>query len=148
MTLSNEIISTLTEAINNIYESSLTESILKRLDSFGCDVTLDDTFCIAFSIQKVENSIKNDCNVVDVPEGLETSTIDMVCGEVLDVLYRTGKLNLSSLDLDGAIASVSAGDTSVSFDNSTSDDGKFTTLVQLLKNCGRGEFACYRNIKW
>ena len=148
MALSNETISSLAEKISKVHESGLTESVLKRLDSFGYDVTTDDTFCIAFSMQKVENSIKNDCNVVDVPKELESIAIDMVCGEFLGTLYRTGKLNLSSLDLDGAIASVSAGDTSVSFDNSISDDGKFTTLVQLLKNCVRGELACYRNIKW
>lgn len=148
MALSDESISTLTEAIDNIYESSLTETILKRLDSFGCDITMNDIFCIAFSVQKVENSIKNDCNVTDVPEGLTNTAVDMVCGEVLDVLYRTGALSLDNIDLDGVIASVSAGDTSVSFDNSTSDDGKFTILVQLLKNSGRGEFACYRSIKW
>ena len=35
-----------------------------------------------------------------------------------------------------------------SFDNNTSDAGKFDTLVSLLVNGGRGEFACYRSIKW
>ena len=148
MALSNETISTLTEEISKVYESGLTESVLKRLDSFGYGVTMDNVFCVAFSVQKVENSIKNDCNVVDVPEGLESTAIDMVCGEILGTLYRTGKLNLSSLDLNGAIASVSAGDTSVSFDKNTSDVGKFNILLQLLMNGGRGEFACYRTVKW
>ena len=146
MALSNETISTLTESINNIYESSLTESVLKRLDSFGFTPTENDIYVIGFSVQKIENSIKNDCNITEIPEGLECTSVDMICGEILDTLYRTGKLNLSSLDLNGAVASVSAGDTSVSFDNNTSDVGKFNILLQLL--CGRGELACYRAIKW
>lgn len=147
MALTDETISTLTEAVTKIYESGLTELVLQRLYSFGYEPSEEDVFCIGFSMQKVENSIKNDCNVAEVPEGLKNTAVDMVCGEVLGLLYRTGKLSLDSLDLDGAIASVSAGDTSVSFDNTTSDDGKFTTLLQLL-SAGRGDFACYRKIRW
>ena len=148
MALSKETISTLTEKIAEVYESSLTELVLQRLDSFGYEPTEDDVFCISFSVQKVENSIMNDCNIVDIPEGLMSIAVDMVCGDILGTLYRIGKLNMTSLDLDGAIASVSAGDTSVSFDGATSDTEKFATLLQLLTSCGRGDFACYRQIKW
>lgn len=148
MALTDETISTLTEAITNVYVSSLTELVLKRLDSLGYTPSEDDAFCIGFSVQLVENSIKNDCNVTEVPEGLSNIAVDMVCGEVLGTLYRAGKLSLDNLDLDGAIASVKVGDASVSFSNSTSDDGKFTTLLALLQNGGRGEFACYRSLRW
>ena len=148
MALTDETISTLTEAISKIIESSLTEPVLKRLDSLGYEATEKDDFIIGFSVQKVENSIKNDCNVSEIPEGLMNIAVDMVCGEVLSVKYRSGQLELSSLDLDGAIASVTVGGASVSFDNNTSDEGKFDTLVSLLTNGGRGEFACYRRIKW
>ena len=148
MALDDATISTLTESINKIIESSLTESVLKRLDSFGYTPSEDDVFVIGFSVQKIENSIKNDCNVSEVPEGLLNIAVDMVCGEILSVKYKTGQLELSSLDLDGALASVTVGGASVSFDNNTSDDGKLNTLVQLLQNSGRGEFACYRSIKW
>lgn len=148
MALTDETISTLTEAIGKIIESSLTESVLKRLDSFGYTLSEADVYAIAFCVQKVEDSVKNDCNVSEIPEGLMNIAVDMVCGEMLGTLYRTGKLSLDALDLDGAIASVSAGDTSVSFDSAMSDDGKFTTLVQSLQGAGRGEFACYRKIKW
>lgn len=148
MALNNETISTLTEAITKIHESDLTELVLQRLDSFGYAPTESDAFCIGFSVQKVERLIENDCNVATVPEGLTNIAVDMVCGEVLGTLYCIGKLSLEGLELDGAIASVSAGDTSVSFDNATSDEGKFNTLLQMLQNSGRGEFACYRSLKW
>ena len=148
MALTDETISTLIEAIDKVYESSLTEPVLKRLDSFGYTSAENDTFIIAFCVQKVENSIKNDCNVSEVPEGLMNIAVDMVCGEVLSVKYRTGQLELSSLDIDGAIASVTIGGASVSFDNNTSDDGKLNTLISLLTNNGRGEFTCYRKFRW
>lgn len=148
MALTDETISTLTEAISKIIESSLTESVLKRLDSFGYVPTENDAFAIGFSVQKVEQTIKNDCNVIEVPEGLTSIAVDMVCGEFLSSKHRTGQLELSSLDLDGALASVNVGGASVSFDNNTSDVGKFDVLISLLANSGRGEFACYRRIKW
>ena len=148
MALTDETISILTEEVTKVHKSSLTELVLKRLDCFGYTATEKDAFVIGFSMQKVENSIKNDCNVSEVPEGLTNTAVDMVCGEILGTFYRTGQLELSSLDLDGAIASVGVGGTSVSFDNNTSDDSKLNTLVSLLVNGGRGEFACYRKIKW
>ena len=148
MALTDETISTLTEAINKIIESSLTESVLKRLDSFGYIPSENDVFAIGFGVQKVENIIKNDCNVTEIPEGLVCHAVDMVCGEFLSIKYRTGQLELSSLDLDGSLASVTVGGASVSFDNNTSDDGKFNALVSVLIGSGRGEFSCYRKIKW
>ena len=147
MTLSDEVISTLTAEITKIYESNLTESVLKRLDSFGYTSTQDDVFVIGFSVQKVENSIKNECNISNIPEGLICAAVDMVCGEILRVKYSTGKLTLDDLDLDGVIASVSAGDTSVSFDKTTSDDVKFNALLQMLTD-RKGDLVCYRRIRW
>ena len=146
MALDNETISTLVENIANIYESNLTVLVLKRLDSFGYEAKEEDIFVIGFSVQKVENNIKNDCNITEIPEGLANTAVDMACGEILDTLYRTGKLDVESIALDGAIASVSLGDATVSFDNNNS--GTFTALINTLKGSGRGEFACYRQIKW
>ena len=148
MALDDTTISTLTEAIDNIIESSLTESVLKRLDSFGCTPTENEAFVIGFSVQKVEQTIKNDCNVTEVPEGLINIAVDMVCGEILSNKHRTGQLELSSLDFDTVLSSVNVGGASVSFDNDYSDESKLNTLVHLLQNSGRGEFACYRKIKW
>ena len=109
MALTDETISTLTEAIGKIIESGLTEPVLKRLDSFGYEVSESDAFIVSFCVQKVENSIKNDCNVSEVPEGLMNIAVDRVCGEVLESLYYTGKLDVGSIALDGALASVTLG---------------------------------------
>lgn len=148
MALSSDYISTLAEAINQNIESSLTESVLKRLDSLGYEPMQKDVFAIGFSVQRVENIIKNDCNITEIPEGLVCHAVDMVCGDFLSNMYRTGQLELSSLDLDGALASVTVGGASVSFENGTSDGSKFNTLISELIGSGRGEFACYRTIRW
>ena len=149
MALDNETISTLTEVIANVYESDLTVLVLKRLDSFGYEAKEEDAFVIGYSVQRVENNIKNDCNITEIPEGLTNTAIDMACGEILDTLYRTGKLDVGSIALDGAIASVSLGDATVSFDNTATDNsGTFTALINALKDSGRGDFACYRTVRW
>ena len=148
MALDDATISTLTEAITNIYESSLTETVLKRLDSFGYVPAESDAFVIGFSIEKIEQTIKNECNLDELSEGLIHIAVDMVCGEILSTKHRTGQLELSSLDLDGALASVDVGGASVSFDNNTSDESKLNALILALRNVGRGEFACYRRIRW
>ena len=146
--MDDKTISTLTEAITNVYESGLTELVLKRLDSFGCVLAEDDAFIIGFSVQTVEQTIRNECNVAEIPEGLICIAVDMVCGEVLSMKHRSGQLELAALELDGAIASVNVGGASVSFDNNSSDESKLNALILALRNVGRGEFACYRKISW
>ena len=149
MALTEETISILTEVVNNIIESSLIGPVLKRLDSLGYEANENDSFVIGFGIQKVENSIKNDCNVSEIPEGFSNIAVDMICGEILESLYHTGKLDVGSIALDGALASVTLGDATVSFDNSTSNNsGSFTALINSLKESGSGEFACYRSLRW
>ncbi len=148
--MTDEIIRTLIDTINSFMTSDLPdaffEMVLRRLDSFGYEVTEADAFGIAFSVQKSEMNIKNDCNITEIPEGLYRTLCDMSCGDFLAVKYQTGKLALTDLDLDGAIASVSEGDTSISFDKSTTDEGKFHALVSALSE--RGNLACYRRFKW
>lgn len=150
--MSEETIRTLIDTINSYMTSNLPdalfEMILRRLESFGYEVTEADTFGIAFSVQKSESNIRIDCNITEIPEGLYPTLRDMVCGDFLAVKYQTGKLALTDLDLDGAIASVSEGDTSISFDKSTTDEGKFNTLISVLSTAGRGNLACYRRFKW
>lgn len=150
--MSEEIIRTLIDAINAYMTSSLPDAlielVLRRLDSFGYEVKEADAFGIAFSVQKSELNIRNDCNITVIPEELFPTLCDMACGDFLQVKYQTGKLALTDIDLDGAIASISEGDTSISFDRSTTDEGKFNALVSALSTSGRGNLACYRRIRW
>lgn len=150
--MNEEIIRTLIDAINAYMTSSLPDTfyelVFRRLETFGYVATEADAFGIAFSVQKSELNIKNDCNIADIPKELYPTLCDMACGDFLAVKFQTGKLNLADLDLDGAIASISEGDTSISFDKTTTDAGKFTELIYALSNSGRGNLECYRKFKW
>jgi hypothetical protein len=122
--------------------------MLRRLVSFGYTLTGADALAIAFSVQKAELNIKNDCNISEIPEELYHTLSDMACGDFLAVKYQTGKLNLADLDLAGAVTSISEGDVSITFDKATTDEGKFNALVSALSTAGRGNLACYRRFKW
>ena len=150
--MNDEIIRTLIDSINAYMTSNLPDAfyelVLRRLETFGYVVTEADAFGVAFSVQKSELNIRNDCNITEIPEELFPTLCDMTCGDFLATKYRLGKLNLSDLDLGGAITSVSEGDTSITFDKSTTDEGKFNTLVAALSDSGRGNLECYRRFKW
>lgn len=137
-----------TIATNTSLSESFIESVLKRLVSFGYDLKEDDGWVICFAMQKVENHIKNSCNTTDIPDGLFHVAVDMVCGEFFFAKKQTGKLELIDLDLNGAIASISEGDTTVSFVTSVSTEDQFNSFLNYLLHNGEGDFVCYRRLKW
>ena len=93
-------------------------------------------------------NIKNSCNITQIPDGLFNIAVDRVCGEFLFAKKQTGQLTIEGLNLDGAIASITEGDTSVSFVAGATDDDRFNQLVNYLMTKGEGDFVCYRKMKW
>ena len=141
------------QAIKNaMVNSSLTETffnaVLQRLISLNYKLEENDDWILCFAMQSVENNIKNSCNVTSVPDELLHIAVDRVCGEFLFTKKQTGQLTIEGLDLDGAISSISEGDTSISFAAGGTDDERFNLLVDYLKTKGDGDFVCYRRLKW
>lgn len=126
----------------------LQEKVRERLRSLGCEVTDTDDVSLTFVISMTEQSIKNQCNLSEVPEELHYVLIDWACGEFLATKYGSGQLDLETLDLNGALASISEGDVSLSFDNSVSDEVKMQTLIAALKCTGKDELVCFRRLRW
>ena len=50
--------------------ADLDELAKERLQSFGYEWQESDAVLLAFALDKVVGSVKNDCNVAEVPEGL------------------------------------------------------------------------------
>jgi hypothetical protein len=125
------------------------EDVTKRLESFGYEVTEADNWMIEFLIQKIENSIKADCNINTIPEGLYEIAVDMVVGEFL--LNKKSRGELEGFDLEAAVKQIHEGDTSVTFaigDGSKTPEERLDELILYLMNYGKGKFAAYRCIKW
>lgn len=128
------------------------EQILKRLLSFGYKPNEADSWMITFCIQKVENHIKNSCNISKIPDELKEIEIDRICGEFLFSKKQSGQLNAENgFDVEMAIKQVQAGDTNVTFavgEGSETLEAKLNVLISYLLNCGESDFICYRQIKW
>lgn len=128
------------------------KNILQRLVSFGYIPSEKDSWMITFCMQKVENHIKNSCNISEIPDELKEIEIERICGEFLFSKKQTGQLNAENgFDVEMAIKQVQAGDTNVTFavgEGSETLETKLNALISYLINYGEGDFICYRQIKW
>lgn len=145
----DELIQRILNAIpNTSHTESSVRAVLNRLVSFGCTISEADTWEIAFVMADVENRIKKSCNTTSIPEGLFNTAVDMVCGQFLMTRKNLGRLEIADLNLNGAITSISEGDVSITFDNTTTDEQKFNQLVSYLMSKGEGDFVCFRKLSW
>ena len=127
------------------------EQTKERLKSFGYECKDGDEAILAFSIQKVENTIKNGCNVSSIPDGLMNIAIDMAIGEFLTAKKTFSPDDLAGIDLDFAVKQIQEGDTNTVFaigDGSLTPEQRLNNFLNYLLTHGRDEFSCYRRIKW
>ena len=127
------------------------DRVKARLASFGYTLKAGDEAALAFSIRKVENTIKNDCNVSSIPDGLENIAIDMAIGEFLTEKKAFAPEDIAGLDLDFAVKQIQAGDTTTVFavgEGSSTPEQRLNVFLNYLLTYGREEFSCYRRIRW
>ncbi len=127
------------------------EQARERLKSFRYLLKDGDEAILAFSLQKVENTIKNDCNVSSVPEGLASIAIDMTVGEFLTVKKVFAPGDIAGLDLDYAVKQIQVGDTTTAFaigEGNLTPEQRLNNFLSYLLTHGRDEFSCYRKLRW
>lgn len=127
------------------------ERIKERLQSIGYAVKDSDDIAINFAMQKVENTIKNDCNVSAIPDGLTHVAINMVVGEFLMSKKTFAPNDLLNFNLDAAVKQIQEGDTNISFalgEGSKTDEQRLDGFIDYLLNYGRDEFITYRRFRW
>lgn len=148
----NENVQTVVTSVNSILNdtnlTTFTEDVVNRLVSFGYNPTEEDAWMIAYTTKGTVNHVLNEINHSKVPEGLFEVVVDMVCGEVLNAKFCSGQLDMTNLDLNGMIQSVTEGDTTVSFSAEGSDESKLKGLLSWLIQ-GKGcDLLCYRRMRW
>ena len=142
------VITSVNNILNDTNLTTTTETVVDRLVSLGYTPTDEDTWVIAFNIQKTVNHVLNQINHKTIPEGLVETVVDMICGEFLNSKFLSGQLDLPSLDLDGMVQSVKLGDTSVNFSAGESDETKLKGLLSWLIHGKEGDLICYRKMQW
>lgn len=113
-----------------------------RLESFGANV---DGTALAFAAGKVEEKIRNFCNIAEVPGELIYTAVDMVCGEYLYQMQQLGKLE--NFDVDAAVKSIDEGDVKITFmDNASASDKLVTFIGHLLDH--EADLLAFRRLRW
>lgn len=126
------------------------EQAKERLVSLGYTMKDGDEAVLAFSIQKVENTIKNECNVFSIPDGLANIAIDMAVGEFL-MAKKTFSSGDIGLDLDFAVKQIQTGDTTTVFatgEGSLTPEQRLNNFLNYLLTHGKSEFSRYRRLRW
>ncbi|MCR1953797.1 hypothetical protein NSA24_02975 [Clostridioides mangenotii] len=128
--------------------SSIMEDIKNRLKFLGYKLIDTDSLTIKFAIDKVENKIKNECNITEIPDGLYQVEIDRICGEFLFAKKQSGQL--TEFDFDMIEKQIQDGDTTVTYaiEAGQTPEQRFDKLVKSLTDTGKGEFASFRRLRW
>lgn len=123
----------------------------ERLAAFGYEVQPADEALLGFALDKAVGSIKNDCNLAEVPEGLQRIAVEWAAGEFLQAKKAFAPDDLAGLDLETAVKQIQAGDTNVVFaagEGSQTPEQRLNGLINYLLSYGRAELACYRRLRW
>lgn len=123
----------------------------ERLAAFGYELQPADEALLVFALDKAVGSIKNDCNLADLPEGLQRIAVEWAAGEFLQAKKAFAPDDLAGLDLEAAVKQIQAGDTSVVFaagEGSQTPEQRLNGLINYLLSYGRAELACYRRLRW
>ena len=123
----------------------------ERLAALGYAVQGADETLLVFALDKAVGSIKNDCNLADLPEGLQRIAVEWAAGEFLQAKKAFAPDDLAGLDLEAAVKQIQAGDTNVVFaagEGSQTPEQRLNQLINYLLSYGRSELACYRRFRW
>ncbi len=125
--------------------------VIARLESFGCTAESIDNFTVNFLIQKVENQIKNNCNIDAIPDGLHQVAVDAVCGYYLQSMKTTNPESLSGINLAPVIKEITEGDTSLTYafgEGSETNEERLNKLIEYLITNGVQGMITYRCMAW
>lgn len=120
--------------------------VIMRLNTFGYIPNESDQWLINLMIRKVENYIKDICNVRAIPDGLREIAIDMICAEFMMGKKAMGQI--PTMNFDPIVKSISEGDTSVSYEGETSAEQRFDALMLKLAHPETSVFVKYRKLVW
>lgn len=131
--------------------ADMKKRLRERLAALGYAVQGADEALLVFALDKAVGSIKNDCNLADLPEGLQRIAVEWAAGEFLQAKKAFAPDDLAGLDLEAAVKQIQAGDTNVVFaagEGSQTPEQRLNGLINYLLSYGRSELSCYRRFRW
>ncbi|MCM0744898.1 hypothetical protein NB459_06100 [Clostridioides difficile] len=132
-------------------ENNIIDDIERRLQGFGYVLKDGDKWLIDFVREKIENIIKLDCNISEIPKELHNIEVDMIVGEFLFTKKNMGQLDIESLNFEAVEKSISEGDTKVDFaigSGSQTPEQRFDILINYLITHDNGKILAFRCLRW
>ncbi len=118
--------------------------VCERLSTLGycCEVS---EMAVSILHAKITSLIQVKNNIWEIPKEYEPFIVDRICGEYLSAKLASG--DISDFDTELIVASVSAGDTTVSYqtDNISKKDRLQNLFDKLME---AGDFSSLRKMKW
>lgn len=122
------------------------DKVIERLDTLGYAYDKDkDGMLIGILIASVGERIKNRINDTEIPEGLDSVYVDIVCGEFLQQKKAAGQLN--DIEQSKAVESIKMGDVTVSLKEGSTPEQYFDILINRLLSHDE-DFIRYRKMVW
>ena len=119
------------------------------LDALGYQMTESDVWLLGFCTQKVEQEIKNACNLPAVPEGLYQVAKTLIVAEFLIMKKAQGGIDGETMNFDPVLKELDEGDTKMVFaaDSVLSAEQKLDMFIAQA-NLGREQFIRFRRLQW
>ena len=109
--------------------------------SVGYDVQESELPLLTYVYNGVEQHVKNECNVTEIPGGLQTVLDELTAGKFL-ALQKGVILGAESTEV---VKSIREGDTTVEL-GGTSTEQRYDALVGALTK--ERDLSCYRKFRW
>jgi len=131
------------------FDALFLQGVLDLLSALGYTLQSGDSVLLGFMAQKVEQEIKNACNVSSVPAGLNLCAMGLIVAEFLMAKKNMGGLEGFALNFEAVVKQLQEGDTNIVWatDNGLTPEQRFESFIAFLLS-GRGQFVSYRRLKW
>lgn len=131
------------------------DKIKEQLQAFNYTLTENDNIILQFALDKTESYIKNYCNILEIPEELNTVVIDMTMAHFLSskksIAIEEDSNSTNVVATPSVIQSIKEGDTTVTYatntNEATPEQKSQEFLNGLIENAER-QLIKYRCIQW
>ena len=123
--------------------------VLGFLKDIGFPATTDDESLIDRLSSAVESTIKNQCNISEIPTDLNEVVTIRTCGAFLKLKGATSDLT-TTFNINAAYKKITEGDVTVelSVPDSVSPQKMLSDYIRTLEEYGKRDIAAFRRIRW
>ena len=123
--------------------------VLDFLNDVGYETTSDDESLVDRLLSATVSTIKNQCNISEVPTDLDNVVIIRTCGAFLRLKGATSDLT-TTFNINAAYKKIVEGDVTVelSTPDSVSPQKMLSDYIKALEEYGKRDIVAFRKVRW